>query len=201
MQYLDLVAQAADWHLLSVLFESPRPGWAEQISELASKTTDEELKMAAASACAEASETLYWTVFGPGGPAAPREVSYRPSVQPGQFLSQLEFFYEVFAFHPQENEAPDHIAVLCSFMSFLRLKEAYAVANENSADAKMCHAAAARLLEEHISYIAEPLSVLLGASGLKYLEKTGLGLYQRVGPSHVADTVRLEVLEETPSCA
>ena len=75
----DLLRAAAEWRLLGLLFSCPQGDWQAEVAALASEVDDQQLKAAADAARTEASEGLYHTTFGPGGPAAAREVSYLQS--------------------------------------------------------------------------------------------------------------------------
>ncbi len=66
-----LLSEAAEWRLIGMLLACPQGDWRPQIAKLAAEVNDEPLKQAAAAMADEASEGLYHTTFGPGGPAAP----------------------------------------------------------------------------------------------------------------------------------
>lgn len=55
-------------------------------------------------------------MLGPGGLASPREVAYRGMGDPGQILSDILAFHEAFAFRPEAEEPPDHVAVEAGFL-------------------------------------------------------------------------------------
>jgi nitrate reductase assembly molybdenum cofactor insertion protein NarJ len=177
-----LLREAAQWRLIGLLFECPVDGWHDQFKGLAPEVDDASLGEAAELARNEASQGLYHTTFGPGGPAPPREVSYRETVHPGRFLAEIRDCYEAFAYAPSTPEAPDHVATEAGFIAYLRLKEAYARECGDAEAAAVCHSAAERFLEEHLSIIAEPLAQSLEASGIGYLERAGAALLDRVGP-------------------
>lgn len=183
---LELLREAAEWRLLGLLLESPGPEWRAQVAALAEEVADADLKEAAVAARQEAGETLYHTTFGPGGPAAPREVSYRGRTLPGPFLAELLAFYEAFAYQPASLEAPDHIAVEAGFLGYLRFKEAYAVARGEQEQAAVTRDAAARFIDEHLATVAEPLARSLDASGIRYLSLTVAAIFRRVGPPRAA---------------
>ena len=211
-----LLREAAQWRLISLLLECPVDGWHDQLAGLAAEVGDAPLREAVDRAREEASQGLYHTAFGPGGPSPPRELSYRDTVHPGRFLAEIRDCYHAFAYTPNTPEAPDHVATEAGFIAYLRLKEAYARAcgerekgdrpnlpqrpatNLRSVPgcaqigpvpffaaeaAAVCHCAAERFLEEHLSIIAQPLAQSLEASGIGYLERTGAALLDRVGPS------------------
>lgn len=180
-----LLREAAEWRLLSLLFECPSPNWREQVQSLATEITDTDLKAAAETAQREAGEGLYHSIFGPGGPAPGREISYRDWAQPGYLLSELTSYYDAFAYHPDQAaivEAPDHVSVEVGFIAYLKLKEAYAEANGDDEHAAVTREAAQQFLLEHLSMMTEPLSASLEHSGVGYLALAGKSLLARVGP-------------------
>jgi len=81
-----LAQDAAEWRLLSLLFECPTPEWRVQVTALMHEVTDADLKSAAQDAVDEASEGLFHHTFGAGGPAPPREATYHQTVQLGYFI-------------------------------------------------------------------------------------------------------------------
>ena len=87
-----LLEDAAEWRLLSLLFDCPDREKLEQIDSLGRAVTDKKLKRAAKVAQKQASEGLFHSIFGTGGPAPGREVSYRGWVQPGYMLSAVASF-------------------------------------------------------------------------------------------------------------
>jgi nitrate reductase assembly molybdenum cofactor insertion protein NarJ len=181
-----LLRESAEWRLLGLLFERPRPGWLEQVTALAGETADPHLRAAAEAARAEGTEGVYHTVFGPGGPAPPREVSYAQTLQPGGMLADLGAWYGAFAYRPEAGEAPDHVAVEAGFVAYLRLKEAYARARGEDEQAEVTADAAQSFVEEHLSLLAEPLSAVLAAGTIEYLDHAGAALLERVGPARKA---------------
>lgn len=182
-----LLREAADWRLLGLLFECPSANWRHQVEGLASETADAELCAAAQQALQDATELLYHSVFGPGGPAPAREASYRESLQLGYLMSELNAFYEAFAYRPATPEAPDHVSVQIGFIGYLRLKEAFALASSDAGHAAVTAEAAARFIGEHLSVLAEPLATALRNSGVRHLELAGAALLRRVGPHPQAE--------------
>lgn len=177
-----LLRQAAEWRLMGLLFESPGQGWSKQVAALAGQVDDETLVAAAAAGREQASPTLYHSTFGPGGPAAPREVSYREGLMAGQFISELRAYYEAFAYAPPIPEPPDHIAVEAGFLGYLCLKTAYARFREHEEQALVASEAARHFLDEHLCHIAEPLATSLESSGIDYLALASRALRERVPP-------------------
>lgn len=177
-----LLEEAAEWRLLSLLFDCPNEHWFSQVEALGREVSDETLRRAARAAKSEASEGIFHSIFGPGGPAPGREVSYRGWVQPGYLLSELECFYDAFSYRPTTSEVPDHVAVETGFIAYLRMKELYAIGDGDQEHARTTHEASERFIEEHLSKYAQTLSKLLAASGLEYLRYAGEALFNRVGP-------------------
>lgn len=178
----ELVKEAADWLLLGLLFECPSEEWKRELTRLALETANPDLADAARLAAEEGAEGVYHSTFGPGGPAPAREVSYRSWVQPGYMISELSAYYRAFGFAPDTNETPDHIAVEASFVSYLKMKEAYALASGEADAAEITARAAEAFLRDHLSKVAERLSRSLSRSGIGYLSKAGAILLERVGP-------------------
>lgn len=181
-QVAELLHEATQWRLIGLLFSCPAGDWYAEVAALASEVNDEQLKAVAEAARTEASEGLYHTTFGPGGPAAAREVSYLRSTLSGQFLAELRGMYEAFAYQPASEEPPDHVAVEADFVGYLRLKEAFARSHGTEEHAAVTADVAQRILDEHLSAIAEPLARSLAASDISYLAGAAAALLQRVGP-------------------
>ena len=180
----ECLKRAAEWRLIGLLFERPREGWAEEVASVAGEVTDETLREAAA-ATGEATEGIYHTLLGPGGPAPPREVSYNDSLLPGAILGRLTAYYAAFAFAPEREEAPDHVAVQANFMGYLALKEGIALADGDPDKAAVAAEAAAGFRDEHLRTIAEPLAFALEQSGMDYLDGAAKALLARTGPAPV----------------
>lgn len=180
-QQSELLKEAAKWRLLSLFFECPGGDWFAQVTDLAAEVDDVELKQAAEYARKEAGEGLYHAIFGPGGPAPPREVTYRSWVQPGYLLSELSSFYNAFSYEPKTHETPDHIAVETGFVAYLRLKELYALECGDTENAEITAKASQTFLDDHLSKYAEKIAKLLAASQIEYLELAGRALFNNVG--------------------
>ncbi|MDP2318889.1 MAG: molecular chaperone TorD family protein [Acidobacteriota bacterium] len=177
-----LLRDAAWWRLIGRLFECPDPEWRTDISTLARELDDAELCVAVAAALAEATEGQYHSVFGPGGPAPPREASYHDTIELGSMMSSIATYYEAFAYRPATRETPDHVAVEAGFIAFLRLKEAFALADGDRDRASIAASAAERFRVDHLTMVAERIAGLLANSHLEYLRKTARLLADRVGP-------------------
>jgi hypothetical protein len=199
-----LMLQAAEWRLLALLLERPLEGWAKQVASLAKEIHDEQLIAAATAAQEQASRSLYDTTFGPGGPAAPREISYRQGLDAGAFLAELTAFYQAFAYQRGDDEPPDHAAVEAGFVGYLKLKELYARVRGNEEEATVVAEAVDRFIQDHLAMLAEPLAASLDRSGIGYLSLAASSLLRRVGPRRVFDWAGADALPvlsgDEPTC-
>ena len=194
------VAAAAEWLLIGLLFQRPRPGWMREIDSVAGEVQDAALR-AAVAAAVPTTESEYLDVLGPGGVVSPREVAYRGREDPGAILADVSSFYAAFAFHPQAEDPLDHIAVMCGFAGYLRLKEAFAEANGNSASARTCAVALARFIAEHLRYVAEPLCAKIEMlSPVPHLLLAARALLQRTGPAPAPYADSVDADGDIPGC-
>jgi nitrate reductase assembly molybdenum cofactor insertion protein NarJ len=182
----DLLREAADWRLLSLLLECPSEAWREPVAALALEAGDDTLREAASATLAEAAEGVYHSIFGPGGPAPAREASYRGGFQLGYLLANLSAIYEAFGYRPITPEAPDHAAVETGFIAYLKFKQAYAESCGAAAEARMCEEAAERFTREHLRILAGPLAERLESGAPRYLVLAGRVLLERAGPPETA---------------
>jgi nitrate reductase assembly molybdenum cofactor insertion protein NarJ len=192
---LGLLREAAWWRLLGRLLECPNDEWRRDVAALAAEVDDEGLRGAADAALATATEGQYHSVFGPGGPAPPREVSYHDSLELGSLMSTLAGYYDAFGYHPATREAPDHVAVEAGFIAYLRFKEAYARAAGDEEHASLTADAADRYLADHLAMIAAPLAAALADSEMDYLVRASGLLAERAGKPPVR--TRLRVIQES----
>jgi nitrate reductase assembly molybdenum cofactor insertion protein NarJ len=176
----ELLAEAAQWRLRGLLFACPHDDWHEQIAALVVEVRDDSLRVAARAALEEATQSGYYTAFGPGGPGAPREVSHRQSALTGQYLAELLACYNAFAYCPPRDEPPDHIATEIDFVAYLKLKQAYAVARNDQTQVVVTAQAMQSFIQEHLRIIAVPLARNLEASGIAYLTLAAANLSERV---------------------
>lgn len=155
---LELLREAAEWRLLSLLFEYPAPPWRERVAALAPDLAGTRFREAAEHALAEMEEGLYHSVFGPAGPVPPREAAYVDGVQLGYLMADLEARYAAFGYRPQTPEAADHVAVECGFVAWLKLKQDYALESNDAGHAAITADAARSFIDDHLSNIAGPLA-------------------------------------------
>jgi nitrate reductase assembly molybdenum cofactor insertion protein NarJ len=191
----ELLYEAARWRLLGRLFECPSEEWRRDLLALGAEVDDPELRAAAEAAIADATEGQYHSVFGPGGPASPREVSYHETVELGSLMSELAGYYSAFGYSPATVEAPDHVAVEVGFIAYLRLKAAYALVSGDVANATTTADAAARFTSDHLAMLAAPLAAALADSEMDYLVRASTQLHARAG--RAPSRIRLPVIRDT----
>lgn len=168
------LADSAHWRMLSLLFERPKTGWLEEALSLLGEREDAHLADLEAK-LGDANEGHYQSLFGPGGPVSPREVTYRPMADPGRVFAQLQEYYEAFAFSPRVEEPLDHIANETGFVAYLKMKLAYALARGDREAADVTHRATERFVKEHLTGFAQPFAERLSAFDGGYLsEAAGL---------------------------
>ncbi len=177
-----LIAEAAEWRLLALLFEYPTAAWRQQVDPLAQEVTHADLRTAADGARQEASEGLHIALFGPGGPVSLREVTYLGGVQLGYLMSELSAFYDAFGYHPETAEALDHLSVEAGFLSYLKFKQVYALACDDAEHATIISEAASNFVNEHLALVAEPIAGALENLAPEYLVHAGRFLVERIGP-------------------
>lgn len=187
----DLLRDAARWRLLGRLFECPTEAWRRDLATLAREVDDAALRTAAGTAIATATEGQFHSVFGPGGPAPPREVSYHDTLELGSLMSELAGYYDGFGYHPVTSEPPDHVAVEAGFVAYLRVKEASAAAAGDAERAATTARASSRFLADHLALVAAPLAAVLADSEIEYLVQASALLASRAGnpPSRTRLTV------------
>lgn len=176
---VDHLRSAAEWRLLALALECPGETWQAQMDDLGAEVEDADLKQLAQHARQEAAPELYHTVFGPGGPAAPREVSYVRSIQPGQVIADVQAFYDAFAYCPTLDEPPDHIAVELGFLGYLHLKAAYAASCGDEERTATATGAMLRFTARHLASVAVPLAKLLETSEIRYLALAAAAILRR----------------------
>jgi nitrate reductase assembly molybdenum cofactor insertion protein NarJ len=174
-----LLCDATEWRLLALLLSRPRAGWRDEVRTLARETSDALLRRGSAEAEA-ASEGAYHALLGPGGPASPREAAYLGFGDPGRLLADLAARYAAFGFAPRGEEPDDHVAVECDFVSYLFLKEVYALCAGSSGNADVAHDARARFLSEHTAVAGRGLAANLPAGAPPYLRAAAEALVARL---------------------
>jgi nitrate reductase assembly molybdenum cofactor insertion protein NarJ len=192
----DLLQEASQWRLISLLLAAPRGDWRRQVAALGSETHDRQLKEAAVLADIEADEGLYDSTFGPGGPAPPREITYRPALLTSQFLAELSGHYKAFGYVAPYEEPVDHVAVEADFVAYLKLKEAFAYCRGDDELAATAGEAVARLLSEHLAFVAAPLAERLADSDVRYFALSAQALLARTGRRASTPHTELPVLAE-----
>jgi nitrate reductase assembly molybdenum cofactor insertion protein NarJ len=177
----EVLQDAAYWRLLGRLFECPSAAWRADVAALALEVTDADVVAAAGAALDEASEGLYHSVFGPGGPAPPREVSYHDTLELGSVMSSVTGYYHAFGYRPVLAESPDHVAVETGFLAFLRVKQAFALMGGDSDHGGLAATAAETFRTDHLAVFAQRLAGLLADAPASYLQAASRALAGRVG--------------------
>ena len=162
------LAAAAEWRLIGLLLERPRPGWREEIAVLVAEVGNDALRQAAGAA-QDATEGEYLRLLAPGGSVSPREVAYRPHEDPGHILADLAATYHAFAFEPRTEESIDHIALEAGFVGYLFLKEAFARTRRDDVAAATTAAARRAFIDTHLAVMAAPFAQRVRAAAPTYL--------------------------------
>ena len=133
----DTLATGAVWKFLSLLFRCPGDVPVGSIGALAGELPDElQAHAREILSLIEDSqlEGAYHALLGSGGPVSPYESDYQGPGQEGMrdkgvVLGDVAAFYKAFGFdHSKEMlEVPDHVSLEMAFVSYLKLKEAYAL--------------------------------------------------------------------------
>jgi len=164
----DAIGEAARWHLLALLFERPRPGWALEVQSIAREVPDLLLR-SVADAAVEATEGEYLRVLGPGGQVAAREAGHAGMRDPGWVLADLARYYDAFGYAPGSEDPLDHVAVEVGFVAYLHLKEALARACHDDEAAGITRDAREAFVREHLATFAASLARRLGPDDAGHL--------------------------------
>jgi hypothetical protein len=174
-----LLAEAAAFRLLAVLFSRPRPGLAEEARALAAEVGDAELATAA-DALAAAGEGPYHALLGPGGAAPGREAGHLGLGDPGRTLAALGARYRAFGFAPAGEEPADHVAVECDFAAWLHLKEAFALLRREVEAAEVTRVERERFLADHLGPVGHGIAARLPGEAPPHLAAAARALARRL---------------------
>lgn len=161
----ELLLEASEWRLISLLLARPTPERKSEVDELAAGPIGLHLTEIARAWCANATEGAYLQLLGPGGLVPARSVAYRPFADPGRILADLARYHQVFGFHPAIEEPADHVAVLADFVSYLLVKEAYARESGDTEAVAITRESRNRFIDEHLSPAAARIAERLDACG------------------------------------
>lgn len=127
------------------------------IEKLPSEIRAEALSLARRMAKPE-TEAEYHALLGSGGRVSPYESDYRePGCdgmrEKGALLGDVAAFYRAFGFDSSNEilEPPDHVALELAFISYLKLKQAYALLQRRDEACRICLEAEEKFLKEHLS--------------------------------------------------
>ncbi|MBI5434150.1 MAG: molecular chaperone TorD family protein [Planctomycetes bacterium] len=178
---VELLREARDWRLISLLFERPRDEWWAEVAKLSLGCVDVEL-LRAAELASSATEGDYLEWLGPAGIVSPREAGYRKTTDPARLLAEVHAYYAAFAYQPRAEDPPDHVAVEAGFLGWLCLKEAYARADENSESASVTRDAKRDFIALHLACVAHGVARRFEATEGCHLAHAARALVARAGP-------------------
>lgn len=173
---IELLEEAAEYRLISLLLLPPEEGWEEEIRAISTEVQDIDLKNAASAACLEGNRGSYHTLFGPGGMVRARAVSHLRQLTPGGMLARLKGFYEAFAYNPGIKEPPDHVAVMTDFAAYLKIKQAMG----HPRQARAAQEALVKFIREYLEGLALCTARDLEACGVNYLACAARALLRKV---------------------
>jgi nitrate reductase assembly molybdenum cofactor insertion protein NarJ len=174
----ELAGAAAEWRLLSLLLSRPRDGWHEEVAAVAAEVGDASLRDGARTARG-ADEGPYHALLGPGGSASAREAAYAGFGDLGRILADLSARYAAFGFTAGD-EPGDHLAVLCGFVSYLYLKEAFAAGRGCEDEALVAREERTRFLAEHVSIAGRGFAARLPEGAPEHLRAAAAALAARL---------------------
>ena len=195
-----LLTDAQAWHLLGRLLERPREGWHARVWALAEGLEKRHGEIHEAAALASmATEGRYLASFGPSGVVSPREVAHCGVRDPGQLLADLETRYAAFAYVPASEDPIDHVAVEADFVSYLRLKEAFARSAGDVERAAIAAEAADAFIADHLREMGAPIADRLEEAAEPYLARAARALARRVGSPTTSQASKIVWLEDESS--
>lgn len=160
----DLLSEASEWRLLSLLLSRPTGERKQEVLQLISDPIATRLGKVARAWCENADEGSYLHLLGPGGLVPAREVAYRPFADPGWVLADIGHYHQAFGFTPTTEEPADHIAVLADFVAYLLLKETFGRESDDEL-AAVTREAMDRFVDEHLVPVAARMADRLEACG------------------------------------
>lgn len=162
---LELLVEALEWRMLSLLLSRPTRERKDEVRALASEVTNRRLAAIANDWCLHATEGAYLQLLGPGGLVPARSVAYRAFADPGWILADLAQYHREFGFHSAADEPADHVTVLAEFVAYLLVKEAYARERADAQAATLTRDATTRFIDEHVCPAAGRIAERLDACG------------------------------------
>lgn len=177
-----LLAEAAEWRLLGLLFEYPDAAWRQRLETLLPDVRQESMRALGRAALDYSTEGLHIALFGPAGTVPVREVTYQGGVQFGYLMAELSAYYEAFGYRSGIDEADDHFAVELGFAAYLKMKQALAAAAGDDERAAVTADAAAAFRKDHLAVLAEPVAKGLENFAPDYLAEAGSYILEQTGP-------------------
>lgn len=161
---IDLLSEASQWRLLSLLLSRPTAERKREVRQLIGEQTAPRLGEIARAWCDNADEGSYLHLLGPGGLVPARAVAYRPFADPGWMLADIGRYHQAFGFKPTTEEPADHIAALADFVAYLLLKEAFGREGDDEL-AEITHSSMERFIDEHLVPVAARIADRLEGCG------------------------------------
>lgn len=155
-----VLTEGVCWKFLSLLFQRPTDATVEAANTLLEELPPD-LKTEAAK-CVDLLRVAdvrasHHSVLGSACRISPCESTYHGPGEEGlrekgTILGDIAGFYKAFEFDPSKEilEAPDHVAVELAFMSYVKLKEAYALTIGSEGAYRVCRDAGEKFLSEHL---------------------------------------------------
>lgn len=154
------LATGAIWRFFSLLFRYP----TEDVISSANGLLDElpaDLRLRAGPIIdglrKSDAQDAYHILLGSAGSVSPYESDYYAAGreglrEKGAVLGDVAAFYKAFEFDFKKEllEAPDHVAIELAYVSFLKLKQAYALMHGDEEALGICRKAEASFLNDHL---------------------------------------------------
>ena len=153
-RFQDLLREAGWYRFFSLCFQPPREGLKTEMEKIYSEVVKEEnlynIRFDDANQVEE-----HHSVLGAGGLCSACESEYVANRLGGKglLMADVAGFYKAFSFVPEgEFQSPvDNISVELSFMSYMTLKEAFALFSGLKEEMQICTEAKEKFKKEHIS--------------------------------------------------
>ena len=147
---------AVRWRTLSTAFLAPDPGWTQRLQGLLLELAPDDRAILNCMGSFDEDQLAreHHVILGHACRVSPCESEHVGDRLGGKgaIISDVSGFYRAFAYHYASDirEAPDHIAVELSFLSFLSLKVAYAQFERRRQAVSLCTDARSKFFNDHL---------------------------------------------------
>jgi len=152
-RFKELLREAARYRFFSLCFQPPRPGLKEEIENIYAEIGKSEI-FNAFSINEVNPDNEHHPVLGAGGACSSCESEYVGDRLGGKglLMADIAGFYKAFSFIPEiEFRAPvDNISMEFSFLSYITLKEAFALYRGQDKEIQICADAKEKFQKEHL---------------------------------------------------